>query len=929
MKPTTFILRMALACALFAALLPGAHAANEAHSRAARYAAMEADLQQRLRSPAAQKAFRAYNATHGQQIQQSLAIVYARDPEYKAEAAAPTRLLSDSIVGPVTLKWLTRFCRDYGIVASDPDFEQEVVAALEHVATIAKEHPDWMEILDSSDFNDWIAAQPARQRERSRSTRRSGAAVQVNALIDQYLRDRQPAPAPARAGEPIEWTYSYDPKRVARIDNVEQMARLLQPMADWPAEGERDFDADLRDALRDLRPRDETVDAIKRLSRSDAYQLSPGGLKRMVQTNRIAMPEPAIIDLEGRMGSAEYENRAAFVQAFDDATSGSDFQAVFENNKPEIIRGARQARYKVPATLAADLAADAKLEPAVAAVFANFVNIEYPTRELFERALEWQVRRSLHMCPDPPPHVNDDGKLPDEQFKALLPVLQDKLHEGIQALRGVTGGCKPEQLAEADRLLYSASTKLIAPLALRQDFQVRHTALHAAARQDAWAVPGCSCGRNKTDGMVVGFYPLWTDGAGKRVNFSALTRLALYGLTADDDGTLLAPDGSAFAGIPDPVAQLMREAHRYEVGVDWVVAKSEWSAWKRFSDQKKRGMLNAMKSRIVNLLALRQASGARQALVHIGSLGRDHGPAGALGIALYFRHFPAADKALYNDFVKALADAIAGPGKAPRLSLIVDFDDLNDRDGPFDYVNLRNVIDAVNPIVEHEGETIAHLRMQMEKDLSVLVMLPEPTSVNKKALRGAVQVALHGLDSMRLLRAIVPVLEYDGVGADQLRDDIVYASDNYYGIGFWPLPFGSAEAGKPVAQAYVNKELVGAFQPNGATTVDTDSFHDRVCPYRLWLRWLFWISALLAIGIGLYYFNCRGCNARVDNSALYFAGMMALFALPLVTLMVLTYSDPLVEANRDLVLVLYGAGGLVVAALVARYYFDKARRKVP
>jgi hypothetical protein len=919
----------ALACALFGAMLPCASAANEAQARAARYATMEADLQQRLRSTAAQKAFRAYNATHAQQIQQSLAIVYARDPDYKAEAAAPTRLLSDSIVGPVTLKWLTRFCRDYGIVASDPDFEQEVVAALEHVAIIAKEHPDWMEILDSPDFNDWIAAQPARQRERSRSTRRSGAAVQVNALIDQYLRDRQPAPAPARAGEPIAWTYSYDPKRVAGIDDVEQIARRLRPMADWPAEGEREFDADLRDALLDLKPREETVEAIKRLSKADAYQLSPGGLKQLAQVNRIAMPEPAIIDLEGRMGSAEYENRAAFVQAFDDATSSSDFQTVFAKNKAEIIRGARQDRYKVPATLAADLAADAKLEPAVAAVFANFANVEYPTRELFERALEWQVRRSLHMCPDPPPHVNDDGKLPDEQFKALRPVLNDTLYEGVLSLRGVTNGCTPDQLAEADRLLYSANRKLIAPLALRQDFQVRQAALHSAVRQDPWAVPGCSCGRNKTDGMVVGFYPLWTDGAAKRVNFSALTRLALYGLTADDNGTLLAPDGTAFTGIPQPVAQLMHEAHRYDVGVDWVVAKSEWSAWRRFSDQKKRGMLNAMKSSIVNLLTLQQTGSARQTLIHLGSLGRDHGPTDGLGIALYFRHFPAADKALYNDFVKALADAIAGPGKSPRLSLIVDFDDLNDRNGPFDYVNLRNVINAVNPIEEHDNETIAHLRMSMEKDLSVLVMLPEPTSVNKKALRGAIQVALHGLDSMRLLRAIVPVLEYDGVGADQLRDDIVYASDNYYGIGFWPLPFASADAGKPAAQAYVNKELVGAFQPNGATTVDTDSFHDRVCPYRLWLRWLFWISALLAIGIGLYYFSCRGCNERVDSSALYFAGMMAVFALPLVTLMVLTYSDPLIEPHRDGVLVLYGVGGLVVALLVARHYFDKARRKVP
>jgi hypothetical protein len=92
---------------------------------------------------------------------------------------------------------------------------------------------------------------------------------------------------------------------------------------------------------------------------------------------------------------------------------------------------------------------------------------------------------------------------------------------------------------------------------------------------------------------------------------------------------------------------------------------------------------------------------------------------------------------------------------------------------------------------------------------------------------------------------------------------------------------------------------------------------------------VFWITVLMAIGVGGFYFSCRGCNERLDSSGVYFAATLLIIALPLIALFVLTLSDPILEQYQPLLMVLFGTGGLVVAAGVTRYYFNKSRRKLP
>lgn len=309
----------------------------------------------------------------------------------------------------------------------------------------------------------------------------------------------------------------------------------------------------------------------------------------------------------------------------------------------------------------------------------------------------------------------------------------------------------------------------------------------------------------------------------------------------------------------------------------------------------------------------------------LASLGVDHGPTGGDGVTLHFSGFPVDDKPLFNEFVRNLSATLNRMRPARRLSMAIDYDDLG-RPGPLAYRNLIELIEETNPL----EEPFAASGRQMLSDMPLLVLIPEPTQDSKKALRTAIQNALHGAEAARLQWAVVPVVSYDGVGSAQLADDIVFASANYHGIGFWPLAFaGGASASGDPDHRDANHLLGEYLQPFGDPSDDVIYYAGYLCPHRLWLRWVFWGSLALAAGVGAVYFSCRGCNERLDNSGLYFAGMVALLALPVLTLLVLVVSDPLLTGYLKYTLALYGTGGIVAAALVSRHYFNKSRRKLP
>lgn len=925
MKPIAIVIRIVLAVTLFGAVGAQAQVNERASSRAA-FDAAERALQARLGTPTAARVFRQYNAANSQKIQDHLEVVYGRDPAYVRDAGGARRPLGDSIVGPVTLKWLMQFCQDYGIVAGEPHFERAVVASLEQVADIARTHPQWVDILSSPEFERWINGQANPERVRSLQRRRSGDASQVNALIEQFQRERVAVSVPA---EPVTLTFGYDPDRPKKIDHLAQVAKLLEGLSARLPEEEQVFEEDVLDALGGIEVRQETLELVKRYSEVDAYRVDAALLQ---QLRRDGLADAAVLELKDALEGKEYHSAQEFLEALRGVSDASDEREAIERKRLAIVRGARVMRYQVPATLGEKLAADGPPE-AVTAVFAGFEKIAYPTRELFDAAFDWQVRRALGMCQEPrrdqqgtthnwgPQGTLEAGGV--QALAALMPGQDDKF-ERIGELRAKKGGCSSDELVEVDTLVYDVARFVKPLLDSGRNFEMWNRMPVPAPRTSDWAPDWCRCARPEHEGMVYGFYPLWLDAGERQIDFGALTRIGLYGLTFDDGGALQGPLGMDGRATPAHLAAMMRAAHRHDVKVDWVVSRSDWSKWRLLRIEDKRRILHALGQGIRNLLE-RAPPGGGHAMTWLASLGMDPGPTGGDGVALHLRGFPEDDKALLNEFVRVLSAGLKEMRPARRLSMVIDYDDLG-RPGAFTFRNLIELVEATNPL----HEPFAASGRQMQNDMPLLVLIPEPTQYSKKALRTGIQNALHGAEAARLQWAVVPVVEYDGVGSGQLADDIVFASANYHGIGFWPLAFAAPAAASDAAgHTDANLLLDEYLQPFGDPGEKIIYYAGYLCPHRLWLRWLFWGSLALAVGVGAVYFSCRGCNERVDDSGLYFAGMVALLALPLATLAVLVVSDPLLTGYLKYTLALYGTGGIVAAALVSRYYFKKSRRKLP
>jgi hypothetical protein len=141
-----------------------------------------------------------------------------------------------------------------------------------------------------------------------------------------------------------------------------------------------------------------------------------------------------------------------------------------------------------------------------------------------------------------------------------------------------------------------------------------------------------------------------------------------------------------------------------------------------------------------------------------------------------------------------------------------------------------------------------------------LVLMDEPTARTKKQLRMEIDIALHGAARMELLLQIVPVINFDGQNWQQLQDDIIYARDNFGGIGLWPgarpQPPAATAASAEVLPCEMSKNVDKCFrdylrEPPGEPTCLACNI---ICEYRWWVRF---VMGLLILALIVLYFHFK------------------------------------------------------------------------
>lgn len=268
-------------------------------------------------------------------------------------------------------------------------------------------------------------------------------------------------------------------------------------------------------------------------------------------------------------------------------------------------------------------------------------------------------------------------------------------------------------------------------------------------------------------GEVYGFMPFWLAAEKRVIDFGAQTRLGYYAVSFDERGSVTHDE--PWRALNGAFAQQLDKAGGK---LDMVVYRNDWAAWARLSGADKQRIFSTLADDIVKRVEIPRSHLFSRLKPYL-TLGLSDAPVLGDGVTLYFEHYPqdAESVEAFTFLLDALSNKLDTTRRSVSLNIMLHSDEMGK--GIYDYERLH--------------ARVAHPSKQNLKTM-LLVMLQEPTMNNKKQLRFAIENALHGEQRQTLLRHTVMVLSFDGHNVPQLEDDIIYAKDNFGGVGFWMQP---------------------------------------------------------------------------------------------------------------------------------------------
>ncbi|MBC7603283.1 MAG: hypothetical protein H7255_11580 [Ramlibacter sp.] len=438
------------------------------------------------------------------------------------------------------------------------------------------------------------------------------------------------------------------------------------------------------------------------------------------------------------------------------------------------------------------------------------VNTEFPSRALFEAAFDAQV------C---------------TYARELIAKVERS--RGLQPSGGSATNCapgspapaaaKPASAAKASRAASVAGGAAAAPppaagvpIAVKPadlpawllQNDLRNKAIVAAEKRHAldtakpvqWTGGDCGCVHSDISGTVYGFYPFWAaDGKPQQINFSLITRLGYHGATFDDAGSIFTP-----ASWQDNNPDLASQAQAHGTHLDFVLWRNDWRSMAAMDDTRTdrvarelaRGTLLAM-----DTPARDQASRWQRLL----PFDRPRTTM-ADGLTVFFDNVPAAtDPAapqFYSFARKFLLQIIQQMRAAAPRTYTLNIMMTATADGKlpvahdvlFDYIKR-----AEEPLFDNQRILVEGDEYKSRTNITVnyIVMLPEPTTSAKKALRVSIENAreVYGNDRRILLRKVIAGVSFGGADLQQFGDDLAYFRDNFGGVAFWQVPIVGTKLG--------------------------------------------------------------------------------------------------------------------------------------
>lgn len=587
---------------------------------------------------------------------------------------------------------------------------------------------------------------------------------------------------------------------------------------------------------------------------------------------------------------------------------------------------------------------------------------EYPTEELFARALNARVREAVNVL-IPAPVVSNPAAPEKANVNNVKPAVPGKAQTGTAIAstsaqtNKTTNAAANKSVATTEVITAENLIKLILPDDARTAIVAKARKEHFfdKPRQDiVWDGTECGCVNDNLQKQIYGFYPFWmadsddTQATDKQaadkdvakpkdvkqaipqpVNFSLLTRISYAAMPFDDDGSLISP---MHWSDTDESAQFVREARKHGTKLDLVLYRSNWNSLLN-NDIKVDNVIASLPGNVLGRVEHQLTDWRSRAKSWASFI--EPAPTMGDGLTIYFDDVEKADPvkfaAFFDRFMKSIIEKMQDKSQVHLrrgyvLNVVIP-DYLLNKIPAYEFRKLFGYL------VKTSGLTMKDDRIEQNYEeaqntskifLRYLILLSEPTTDSKKALRKMTEsnqeTGLKGNNRDFFLSSLVPVISYGGVDARQFKDDLIYFNRNFGGVGLWRMPL-RMEDPNPGMKIYHALEEVFVSSTESAFTKKLCLI---VCTNRWWFRLGMAIAFLIGfVAWGLRLWDCR----KWVQSQQYFWGLMAGSIVTVLPLIAMLICDPYLSLLWERVWSAKSIG--IIAGALAAYSIWQARNVKP
>ncbi len=349
--------------------------------------------------------------------------------------------------------------------------------------------------------------------------------------------------------------------------------------------------------------------------------------------------------------------------------------------------------------------------------------------------------------------------------------------------------------------------------------------------------------KEELNGEIVGFYPYWYAGdTTKWVDFEGITRLAYYGLKADNDGSLVTSSGkSALTHFDEKENyEFVNQVHRHKVKLDWVVLKDDW---KNVSLESFFAKLTSEIDELLN----KKINSSFQRFVNAVTFNTDELENRGDGVTLFFKNFPkdSSSTSKFNNFFGELKNKLAEKNESVYVNLMMNQFDLS-----VDNYQLiaDTVVQVLSSGIYSYNNFLNLLKSEKNETKNYLyVVLDEPVSRNKQILLNDMSLQLDGLDRRNVLNSLVPVVWFDNVGWDKFSNDALYYNDSYYNFGVGPYATDISAKDSCVVGGNLGACMLKYFENENGDGSRQGEIASFVCMHRWGIRFVCFVACVLLV----------------------------------------------------------------------------------